>query len=262
MPYSVKVLRARRSVLRRRRLHRLTRAAVGVLVFALLTSMAYAFIVYLHESPRFQVRNVRVQGANVLREEMILAVAGITRNDNVMRADIETIRQRVESIPSVRCCEVQRVYPDMVIIRIEERVPIAALLVNNRAFEIDEEAVVLRELELSDPLTEPLVTNVPELGVVELGHRLENPALTAALDVWRAFSALALADELTLSEIAAPSPNEIYTYFDEIPFEVRWGRKDFQRQAQHLDVVWREKGSLLPCASYLDLRFDNDVACK
>ena len=224
--------------------------------------IALAFAHYMKESPRFQVRSIRVEGANVLREQAILEVAGITNQHNILFFDPDKVRQRIEAIPYVRRCEIRRAYPDMVIIRIEERMAVAALQVHTRTFEVDEEGVVLRELAVHESPEGPLITNVPDLGVVEVGSRLSQPALTKALALWIAFSSVSLGQELTVSEIAAPSPDDLSMICEELGYELRWGRSDFLQQALLLDILWREKSGRLPCAEYLDLRFDYDLVCK
>lgn len=263
MPYYVRTIRTRRHQARKRRVH-LAGRILGILLFALVAGgMVRAFSVYVIESPRFQVKNIRVMGANFLKEEAVINAAGIHTGDNLLMSDSERIRSQVEKVPYVRRCEVQRVYPDMVIvIHVEERCPVATLLVNSRAFELDAEGMALRELELRDHPVGPLITNIPGVEVVELGQKIDNPSLKAALQVWEAFQTDPLADELNMSEISAPSPNEIATYFDEVAFEVRWGRGDFKREARNFDILWHEKGGKMPCAEYLDLRFDDDVVCR
>ena len=252
--------RARANNVRRRRRNWLlvrTLLAVG-----LVAGLGYAFYSYMVESPRFNVKRVRVEGARMLREEHVLAVAGITRAHNLLGFRPEQVATRVARMPYVRDCEVRRAYPDMVVIRIEEREPAATVLIDQRAFEIDLSGVVLRELApLAEP-TGPMITGVPELVFAEVGDELEYPELSAALGVWRAFRETPLAEELTLSEIGAFSTNYLATYFNELPYEVRWGRGDPCGQAHRFHVLWEKRGGALPCSEYLDLRFNNDLPCK
>lgn len=254
-------IRTARTALRRRRFRTLCGAIRLALAFAAVSSIGYAISRYVMTSPRFQVRNIRVEGANVLREERIMEAAGITSADNVLLSDTEAIRERVAALPYVKRAEVQRVYPDTVVIRIEERVAAAILLVNNRAYEVDAEGVVLRAVNPVSAPAMPLITNVPNLPVLEPGTQIIEPAFYNALEVWRAFCSVPLSQELTLSELSAEAANTIRMICDEIPYEIRWGRTDFYLQAQRLEALWRQRGGVLPCAAYLDLRFDNDVVC-
>jgi len=253
----------RRSLYDRQRRRRwLTIVLQIVVVLVLVSGTAYAFYHYVIESPRFQVKRISIEGTDVLSPEAVRAVAGITERHNLLFFDAGEVRERIEAMPCVRGCEIQRAYPDLVIIRIRERVPLATLLLNNHAFELDEEAVVLREIDSLAPHVGPLVTGVTALGLVEPGQRLEHPAVLNALAVWQAFCTQPLSRDLRVSELCSPKANAIAMICDEAPFEIRWGRGDFVRQAKRLNVLWREKGGALPCLEYLDLRFDEDLVCK
>jgi len=232
------------------------------LVLLLIAAVTTAFKRYVVESPRFQIKSVVVEGARILDERAILSVAGVTSTDNILFFSTDTVRRRVEQMPYIRRCTVERAYPDRVIVRVWEREPAATLLTNNRAYEVDAHGVVLREL---DPMAEhygPLITNVSGLGVIELGDTIEAEALHEAIRVWDAFSRTRVARETTLSEIAADSPTYLAMYLDETPYEIRWGRTDPARKAQQLDILWEAKDGDLPCDAYLDLRFDDDLICR
>lgn len=252
-----------RKIAARRRRRRFILRLIGLLVLvAVLSGVVHAFSSYVTVSPRFQVKKIRVEGAIMLKEEAILAVAGITKKDNLWLFDSAAIQHRVESMPYVKRCEVQRVYPDLVIIRIEERTPAASLVVNTRVYEIDVDGVPLRELVLRDPPTGPLITGIPNLDGVELSKKIESPELKTALETWRAFSTIPLAAEISLSEISMADPQKVVTFFDDTAFEVRWSPQNLVQQAQRLDFLWHERKGQFPCTIYLDLRFENEIACK
>ncbi len=236
--------------------------AEALICIVLLGGFAYGIVHYVTRSPTFRVREIVVDGANVLREEHICAVARVTSDDNLMLSDVNAIQQRVQRLPYVRFCEVRRAPPHTLIIRIEERVPEAAVFTNGRLYEIDAEGFVLREL---DPLADhvgPLITNVPGLGVPEPGRPLKADALTEALRVWRAVADTSLLEALTISEISAPDTRKISMFCDELPYEIRWGRGDYAMQAARFETLWENQGGDLPCREYLDLRFEGDLVCK
>ncbi len=245
---------------------KLFRAFANTMTFFLFVAfvggVAYGLYRFAIQSRTFNVRTVHIEGACFLQEADILAQSGITSDDNLLFLNVSSVRDRMLAIPYVRTCEALRTFPDTVTIRIVERVPKATLVVNNRNYEIDEESVVLREIPSGDPCPEPFITNVGGSQAVEPGLRLEQPEIAQALSAWKAFRAEPIAQEITLSEIAALRVNDIRMYFNELPFEVRWGRKDFESQARRFETLWRAKEKWLPCAEYLDLRFDRDVACK
>lgn len=232
---------------------------LSLLILVMLGALFYRFLV---TSPSLSVQWIQVGGTRMLEPNEVLRASGVTKADNMVRLDLAAVRQRVEALPYVKTCRVDRVFPDQVLIEVEERVPVATLLVNNHLFALDGEGVVLREIPSQDPYPGPLVTNVPEAGSVEAGQQLAQPALVAALAVWDAFSGVPMAADVTVSELAALGPDEILMFCNELPFEVRWGRKDFVNEARRLNVLWQQKNKQLKCQEYLDLRFGNDLVCK
>ncbi len=252
----------RRGVARRKRLQHLKQFTIGLTVFLMLAGFGYAFTNYLSESPRFQVTSIRVDGANVLREEAIVALAGFSQNDNVLLSDLDSKQEIIASLPYVRSCEIKRAYPDRIIITIEEREPLAAIQVHNHIYEIDREGVVLRELDLFSRPVGPLVSQVPNLGVVEPGQQLEQPELHRALALWEAFYNAGLHKEVDVSEIIAKEVDSLLMICNDMDYYLHWGRSPFDVQAKRLSILWDQQGIELPCDEFLDLRFDRDLVCR
>ncbi|MBI5092302.1 MAG: FtsQ-type POTRA domain-containing protein [Candidatus Hydrogenedentes bacterium] len=230
---------------------------------SILGAAAYGLHRYLYRSEDFLVKTIRVEGTRGIDPKDIVKTAGITTADSIMRIDVERVEETlVRTIPYVKSCSVTRCFPDTVIISVEERTATATLLVDGHAFEIDPDGVALQELPSNAVHEGPYISNVPDLGVVQIGDHLTQPALAAALEVWSAFSKMSISREVTVSELSAVSPNEIRMYCDELPYEVRWGRREFDAEAARFDLLWRTKNKQLGCAEYLDLRFGEDLACK
>lgn len=252
---------------RRRRKSRVSGRGVafvleGLVCLAVLGGSILAFYRYAQVSAYFSVRQVRVEGVRLLNPEYVVSVAGVTTDDNVVFLNLRRIQDRVETIPYVRTCQASRVFPDTVVIRVEERQAVATLLADNHLFEVDDECTVLRQLKPFDPYAAPFITDVGGLGFVEPGQSLLDTPLEEALAAWRAFQETPMAENVVVSEIAASSENTIRMYFDDFPYEVRWGRGNFQQQAQNFHDLWAHLDERIACQEYLDLRFGNDLACK
>ncbi len=234
------------------------------MLFGLLFLLAVVslFLGYVAQSSTFKVDRVLFEGVRALSEADVRAAAGITTEDNIVLLDTNAIARRVEALPYVKRCEVRRMYPDKVLLQIVEREPIASVMVSNHLYEIDRENVVLRELSPYGVHTGPLITSLPEIIALEPGVHIQNEALSAALALWEAFRTASFSNELTLSEISAKHVNDLRMYFNELPFELRWGRSDFAVQTTRLDILWHEMDGDIPCEYYLDLRFDADLVCK
>lgn len=234
----------------------------AVICLVVLGWLGHSFIGYVHASGEFQVKTIHVRGAVVLTPEEILEASQLTQDDNVLLMKKAKVRERVEAMPYVKHCTVYSVFPDTVTLEVEERKAVATLLIDNRAYEIDEECVILRYLDDDAPHVEPFITEIANLQFVELGEILDREPLWAALRVWEAFSNTSMADDVTVSEVSARHADDVRMYCDELPYVIHWGRGNFEVQARRLDALWREKGGRLACTEYLDLRWDEDLACK
>lgn len=233
-----------------------------VFVGGIFASIAYGVVQYVIYSPRYLVSRVTVVGANLIPEQDIVNASGVTSGDNLMLLDTEAVAERVKKIPYVRVCNVRRASPDRVIIEINERHPGAMILINNHAYEIDDECVVLGPLNPLEPYAGPTISNLPDLTAVVIGQRIDSAALIQALEVWKAFSTVPLSQQVKLSELSAQSPDHISMFLVDVPFEIIWGRADYLMQARRLDTLWHNQNGQLPCKQSLSLQFDADLVCR
>lgn len=234
-----------------------TLAAVG-----LLAGTGYLIYLAALQADNFTVRELRIYGLHRLDEYAIAEASGINDSSNLLFLNPELAARQIEALAGVERCEVSRVFPDTIRIEIVEREPHATVLLDNRAYLIDENAVVLRELSQSDPLFPPFITALPDLHLLAVGQAIDSRPLQDALAVLRAFQGTVLADEISVSEIAARHENDLRLYTEELSYEIRWGRGDFEHAARRLEGLWLSRNKVIGCEEYLDLRFGTDLACK
>ena len=227
-----------------------------------LFAMGYGFYLFAVHSDFCLIKTITVEGFDVLEPEQIVAQSSVTDADNMLFVDPEAIRERVKALPYVKTCKVTRVFPNRLLIAIDERQAVATLQVHNRLYEIDGEGVVLRKLSPYDGCPAPFITNVPDVDLVSEGQLLDQRPLKDALAVWAAFRKTDMAGDVRVAEIAAFHENDIRMYCKDLAFEIRWGRGDFESEAARLDTLWRRKNKQLDFRKYVDLRFGNDLACR
>ena len=244
------------------------RRSLGLRILASIAVIASIFAVFgllvpkIKESRYVRIQSAEVEGIVMLSREEVLRQAGITASTNIWEIDKELLTKKIAELPYVEECTVHvNLEGREVRIYIKERPCLAVLFVNNHFYELDPTGFVLEEVDTSRALKKPLITWMGEAPAVEKGKRVEAAALKKALQVCQTFMRLPMAREVTLSEICAVSENHITMYLNELPFEIRWGRGEVDKQALRLETLWRVKGTSLPCTRYLDLRFDDDVAC-
>ncbi len=262
-----------RTIERPRRIRRQTarpatwRVVMGVLgslvCLACVGALAFAFYGYLQTAPHYRVQQVDIDGNDRVSDAAIRAVAGLDDAPPLLFLDLDAVAARVSRMPLIEACRVERALPDRVRVIVQERQPVATLLVHNRLFELDREGVVLAELDAAAPHVGPLITGAAGLGVLEPGDALRHRAVREALALWTAYRDTPLGQETTVSEIVARAPNDLRMYCNELPFEMRWGRIDYALQAQRLNHLWAQRrADLESCADYVDLRFEDQLACR
>jgi len=233
-----------------------------VCCLAFLGFLGYKFAVFIQTSGYFNVQTVTIEGVELLDEADILALSGITNEDCIFFLDRDEISRNVLSSPFVRECRVTRTFPHRVTVAIRERVPMATLLASNRQFELDQECTVLRELTSDEPHVGPFITNGYQIEDVPIGRPLDDESRRGALAAWKAFRNTSMAQDVTVSEIAALRDSRLCMYVDELDCEIRWGRGDMDKQAWKLDLFWRTQNKRVPFKEYVDLRFGDDVVCR
>ena len=80
-------------------------------------------ICFLVLSPMFNIKEIVVEDNEVISEEKIISLSGVTVDENIFRISKSSIRKNVESEPYIESVNVKRVFPNRLEIIVEERVP-------------------------------------------------------------------------------------------------------------------------------------------
>lgn len=110
--------------------------------------------------------------------------------DNLFALDPRQLRRELLRIPSIESCEVHRILPDTLRIRIVERIPRAALYNPNSRWVVDAEGVVMSRFEAMKIAHQlPVITGFSPTEKITAGHRLEPalPALELLMETIRSF---------------------------------------------------------------------------
>src|SRR6202047_1890898 len=73
----------------------------------------------------FSIKAVTIAGERELKEQDILAIAGIGPRNSLLFLDVAKIRERLKQLPLVKEAAVTKLYPDRLLIEIDERQPFA-----------------------------------------------------------------------------------------------------------------------------------------
>lgn len=186
------------------------RALVLALVAAVLAALGWL----IWWSPVLAVREVRVLGAETVSEQDVRDAAGVPLGTPLARVSADEVTRRVASLGPVRDVEVRYGWPDVLVVVVHERTPVAVVTEDGARRLVDAQDVAYAPARIGNRL--PSVT-------------AEGAARTAAVAV-----VASLTDELSreLAEVRAGSPDDVVLVLAD-GTRVRWGSSaDGERKAE------------------------------
>jgi cell division septal protein FtsQ len=142
----------------------------------------------LYNNPRYNLEHIDIEPAELFSPHQIREAAGLDFGDNLWKLDLKKITEDVQTLPYVSSCRVERRFPDKIIIRICERVPLVKITgVNSETgsretFYLDHDRIVLkpRANEMLPPLPEIINLSTADL---EPGKAVDLPMVKHALEI-------------------------------------------------------------------------------
>lgn len=106
----------------------------------------------------FAIKAVTITGAHELTEGEILAIAGIGPRNSLLFLNVADIRASLKAVPLVKDVSVSKLYPNRLLIDLEERQPSALWQKDGAVSLVSADGTVIDELHESRYETLPLVT--------------------------------------------------------------------------------------------------------
>lgn len=94
---------------------------------------------YVMAEAGLRVGNVMIEGRSETDKKLISSMLPFHRGDLILYVDLDEARARLEALPWVKSAEVRRIWPDQILIKIEERKPIARWQIDGATYVIDTE---------------------------------------------------------------------------------------------------------------------------
>jgi cell division septal protein FtsQ len=142
----------------------------------------------LYRNPRYVLDKIEIEPAGKFSPYSIRQATGLDRGQNLWTLDLGQITHDLQKLPYVSSAKVERHFPDTIVIRIHERVPVVKItglnvdLGTRETFYLDRDCIVLKP-RADEPV--PLLPEIIGLTNAELepGVRLDQPALARALEI-------------------------------------------------------------------------------
>jgi cell division protein FtsQ len=131
----------------------------------------------------FRVRSIEVHGIGKTEATVLRETLGVEEGDPILGLDLTELQRRVERLPWVRAATVERLLPEGLVIRLEERTPIALWQRENDIALIDDTGAVIRGASLTDFRRLPLLAGpgVPDKAPELIEVLAEEPELAARI---------------------------------------------------------------------------------
>lgn len=240
--------------------HRLLRITIASGSGFLLASGALLTAQMLLDSGYFGVRQIRVEQQLRVSEGDILDASDIKVGASLFDLELYMIGRKIEEHPWIARADVERSFPDQVVIRVVER-EVRAIIDLGYLYYVDKTGVVFKMLDAADQLNYPVITGI------DRQYLLDNPDQTQdSLNL-----ALLLMDELDnrtifnledVSEIHFDQQEGLilHTRIGGVP--VRLGKMGFHAKLERLERIYSDLEPRLMALKYIDLNVSDRVIVK
>ncbi len=196
----------------------------------------------------FTVTEIKVVGSTFTERDVILEMSGINKGSSIFLLQEKKVVQRLLAEPAILSVDIRKSYPSTVVIRLNERIPSAYILVDGDFWIVDEEGIIYGRRD-GNRESLPIVTGV-DLQQLAPGLPLQEPALAEALKAF--VGALVAVPDLEPAELNLADSREMVLYTAS-GLKVLLG--DSEKMKQKLALLWES----LPYLSEVGNDFCLDV---
>jgi len=230
-------------------------AAVGGLIWVAVAGSAQIKQWLFARNDRFLIKNMDVTTSGRLSKEHITEFGGITEGRNLFDIDINSIRKKIEEGPLVESAEVQRRLPETLVIRVNERTPLARIAHGQAGFyfTVDRNGHVLG-LASSKLAAMPVVKGFRDRGISP-GSVLRDGGAIDALNVINMCDDNPISQVIHITSIDVSHPDYLELSL-EGNIKVLLPRNPPRSKLEDLVIYLREAGGRI---SFIDLTLDRNV---
>jgi cell division septal protein FtsQ len=262
---------------------RMAAIAIGVVfatvfgLYLLWRSGEWALNRFVYENESFAISHIDIQTDGVISTDQLRRWAGVKNHDNLLALDLARVKRDLELVPVIQLASVDRILPRTLRIRVFEREPIAQVNVPRpRAgggielvpVQLDADGYAMLPLEArqrSSPAGPggeqfPIISGINS-NDIQLGHRIDNAQLRAALQLILSFEHSAMAKEVELKRIDV-SAQEVLMVTTGQGSEVTFGLADLDQQLRRWHDIYDMGQRMSKAIASLDLAIPNHIPAR
>lgn len=230
------------------------------LTFQLLLLSFFLFVghwIYVHllGDPYFRVREVVVEGGRKIPKETLLSLTVVEGMPNLFSVELKEVVRRLESHPWIERVQVKKVFPNKILIQIEEKKPMAIIQLGELYY-IDTKGEIFSPVGERDEYNYPYLTGLTRQ-VLEKDPVEAKRLINKALELLRIVDQDKVPPLEELSEIHMEKAFGIHCFTKAEGVEVKLGWEDFGEKLKRLSLIWsdlRKRGYSAVSIDCSDLR--------
>lgn len=206
--------------------------------------------------PVFTVRQVVVEGAESLEREKIVTTAGLHPGDNIFRADLREASQALRKAYAAEDFTVFRKLPDTIVIRVQERKPVALINVG-KLVGVDSDGIPLPHIGADMVETLPIITGVESVNA--LSDTLVRARLVEGLKLLEAIGRQAPGVQKRISEVNVSNMSTLGISLIDTGLEVVIGDNGWAEKLPALEKVISQVSARIDTVRTVDMRFGEKI---
>ncbi len=219
-------------------LKKTVRMAVQLLVLSFFLFVSHWVYVHLLEDPHFRVREIEVEGSRKIPKEALLALMVIEGMPNLFSVRLKEVIKRLETHPWIEQVRVGKVFPNKILIQIEEKKPIAIIQLEELYY-IDTQGEIFSPVGEGDEYNYPYLTGLSRR-VLEKEPTEAKRLISKALEILRIARQEKLPPLKEISEIHMEKTFGIHCFTKTEGVEVKMGWEDFGEKLRRLSLIWAD----------------------
>ena len=240
--------------------HRTLRVCIASGSGFLLASGALLTAQMLLESGCFGVKQVRVEHQVRVSKGDILDASDIEIGDSLFDLELHMIGLKIEEHAWIARAEVERSFPDQVVIRVVER-EARAIIDLDYLYYVDRAGEVFKMLDAGDELDYPVITGIDRQYLLDNPDKTQD-SVNLALQLMDALESRTLFNLDDISEIHFEEQEGLvmHTRIGGVP--VRMGKQGFGTKLNRLESIYDDLEPRLMALKYIDLNVTDRVIVK
>jgi cell division protein FtsQ len=209
------------------------------------------------------VRGVRVEGNRIVPGADLIRLAAVPMDKRLYDIDLAAVCERLRKNPFLKKVDVHRDPPDHVLIRVEERVPLAVIAAARMCY-LDADGMLMPVIRSDNAFDLPVITGADDVQTCEVGKQLTHPAVREALVLVLAAQQLDEALYRRISEIHIQPSGDLLMYTADAGVPVVVGRGDITSKLAKFDAFWTTVVSTRGAQhlASVDLRYADQVVVR